>query len=107
LSDYLGFIIALLVAFPDATLRIDHLYWLGNDDEGYRVAVRWTLQGTHHGPGLYGEPSGRRVNLMGISHYDVKNGKFVEEWTVFDEIALLRQLYQPPAESWLDDEVPF
>ena len=107
LTDYLGFIMALLVAFPDAALRVDHLYWLGNDTDGYRVAVRWTLQGTHRGPGLYGDPSGKRVNIMGISHYHVKNGKFVEEWTVFDEIAVLKQLYTPPADSWLDDDVPF
>ena len=97
----------LLVAFPDAAVHIDHLYWLGNDAEGYRVAVRWTLQGTHHGPGLYGDPTGRRVNIMGITHYHVKNGKFVEEWTVFDEMALLKQLYTPPAAGWPDDDVPF
>lgn len=108
LRDYVGFIMALLVAFPDAALRIDHLYWLGNDDQGYRVAVRWMLQGTHQGPGLYGEPTGKRVNIMGISHYHLKNGKFVEEWTVFDEIAVLKQLYTPPGEDiWTADELPF
>ncbi|MCP4360627.1 MAG: ester cyclase [Chloroflexi bacterium] len=107
LSDYLGFIMALMVAFPDAAYHVDHIYWPGNDDEGYRIAVRWTLQGTHHGPGLYGDPTGKRVNIMGISHFHIKNGKFVKEWTVFDEIALLKQLYTPPADSWLDDDIPF
>jgi predicted ester cyclase len=98
LNEYVGFIMTLLVAFPDAALRVDHLYWLGNDDEGYRVAVRWTLQGTHRGPGLYGDPTGKRANIMGISHYHIKNGKFVEEWTVFSDIAVLKQLYIPPAD---------
>jgi predicted ester cyclase len=108
LPDYMGFIMALLVAFPDAAMRVDHLYWQGNDDEGYRVAVRWTLQGTHRGPGLYGDPTGKRVNIMGISHYHIKNGKFVEEWMMFDEISVLKQLYTPPADSWADDDtVPF
>jgi predicted ester cyclase len=107
LSDYLGFIMGLVVAFPDTALRVDHLYWLGNDDEGYRIAVRWTLQGTHQGPGLYGDPTGKRVNVMGISHFHVKNGKFVEEWTVFDEIALLKQLYTPPVNDRSGDDLPF
>jgi predicted ester cyclase len=66
------------------------------------------LQGTHQGPGLYGEPTGKRVSIMGISHYHLKNGKFVEEWTVFDEIAVLKQLYTPPVEDiWTADELPF
>ncbi len=32
---------------------------------------------------------------MGISHHHVYEGRFVEEWTVFDEIALLKQLHAP------------
>jgi predicted ester cyclase len=31
---------------------------------------------------------------MGISHHTVKDGKFVEEWTYFDEVALLKQLWR-------------
>ncbi len=30
---------------------------------------------------------------MGITHQEVKGGKFVREWTIFDEFALLKQLY--------------
>jgi hypothetical protein len=41
---------------------------------------------------------------MGISHYHVKNGRFAEEWTVFDEIAVLKQLYIPPADVGVDEE---
>jgi predicted ester cyclase len=92
LGDYQAYVMALIAMFPDAHLQIDHLYWQGNDDEGYRVASRWTLQGTHLGAGVYSSPSGKRVDIMGISHFWVQQGVFVREWTVFDEVALLKQV---------------
>ncbi len=103
LGDYTAFVLMLLGTFPDAALTIDHLYWMGNDQDGFRVMARWNLQGTHQGPGPYGTPTGRRVYLMGISHHAVKDGQFVEEWTCFDEVALLKQLYVPPE----FDDIPF
>lgn len=95
LGDFKAYILALLAAFPDAAMRVDHICWLGNEEEGYRVATRWTLQGTHDGPGMYGEPTGQRVTLMGITHHVIKDGQFIKEWTAFDEFALLKQLYWP------------
>ena len=104
LGDFTAFILAMLQAFPDAKMSVDHLYWLGDDDKGYRAAVRWTLVGTHDGYGIYGEPTGRRVSIMGITHHTIKHVQFVEEWTVFDELALMKQLYVPPM---IPDEIPF
>ena len=95
LGDLKAYILSLLAAFPDAAVHVDHICWLGDNERGYRVAVRWTLAGTHGGPGHYGEPTGKRVRLMGISHYIVKDGKFVQERTVFDEFALLKKIYTP------------
>jgi predicted ester cyclase len=93
LGDYLAHILSWLVAFPDGKMMIDHLYWLGSDEDGYRVASRWSFVGTHDGVGKYGPPTGKRVRVMGISHFWVKDGRFVEEWTIFDEMALLKQLH--------------
>jgi predicted ester cyclase len=92
IGDFRAYVMAFIVAFPDCRLNIDHLYWLGNDRDGYRVASRWTLIGTHDGPSMYGTPTGKPVNIMGITHHVVKGGRFVKEWTVFDELALLKQL---------------
>jgi predicted ester cyclase len=94
-GDLKGHMLALLAAFPDAAMTVDHICWLGNEQDGYRVATRWTLQGTHQGPGVYGEPTGKRVRLMGITHQLIQSGKFVREWTAFDEFALLKQIYSP------------
>lgn len=91
-GDYQAFVMALLVAFPDARFNIDHLYWNGDDKRGYRVMVRWSLIGTHRGPSVYGKPTGKPVHIMGISHHHVKDGKFVQEWTIFDELAILKQI---------------
>ena len=95
LGEYTEFVLSMLSMFPDARMTIDHLYWNDNGGDGYRVAVRWSLVGTHSGPGVYGGPTGKRVHIMGISHHHVQDGKFVAEWTVFDEIALLKQLHTP------------
>jgi predicted ester cyclase len=92
LGDFQAYVMAFIVAFPDAYFGIDHLYFLGDDERGYRVATRWSLTGTHDGPGVYGKPTGKPIHIMGITHHLIQNGKYVQEWTVFDELALLKQL---------------
>ena len=89
-----AFILSMLSAFPDTALNVDHVAWLGGDTQGHRVAVRWTLQGTHTGPGIYGVPTGKSIRLLGINHHLIQNGKFVEEWMSFDEFALLKQIFR-------------
>ncbi len=86
------FITSMLAMFPDGAMDIDHFAWLGNDQDGYRVATRWTFQGTHEGHGVYGAPTGKRAQIMGASHHHIKDGKFVQEWTLFGEVALMLQL---------------
>ena len=95
LGDYRHNITALLAAFPDALIQIDHSCALPNGDGRYRVATRWTLIGTHTGPGWYGKPTGKRVQLIGITHSEVEHNKITREWLLYDEIALLKQLQRP------------
>jgi predicted ester cyclase len=85
----------MIAAFPDARMLVDHVIWMGDEQKGYRVSVRWYLQGTHQGPGFYGEPTGKRIKMMGHTHYLIQDGKFVKEWTQCDEFALLKQIYWP------------
>ena len=91
-GDFRAWVMSFLVAFPDAVFSIDHLYWLGDDRQGYRVATSWHLSGTHRGPSVYGKPTGKPVNIMGISHHLVQDGKFVREWTIYDDLAVLKQM---------------
>ncbi len=94
LGHFKAFILTLLGTFSDAVMAIEHFYYMGNEADGYRTMTRWNLQGTHKGPGPYGEPTGQPFYLMGISQHTIKDGRFVEEWTYFDEVALLKQLWK-------------
>ena len=92
-GDFTAFLISVLASLPDARVALDQVYWNGDEASGgYRVATRWTLHGTHTGWGLYGAPSGARVQIMGLSHHLIQGGKFVRESTLFDEFGLLRQI---------------
>ena len=62
--------------------------------EGVHVAARWTFSGKHTGNSLYGEATNAPILVMGISHYHIVNGKIQEEWAVFDELAILTQIYR-------------
>jgi predicted ester cyclase len=93
-NDALQFVLDWLAAFPDGRMTIDHFAVQGSAEAGYRAALRWTFLGTHEGHGIYGPPTGKRVRVLGISHQHVRDGKFVAEWTVFDELALMAQVYQ-------------
>jgi predicted ester cyclase len=95
MGDLSSYILALIAAFPDLVMNVDWVGFLGDSQKGYRVAVRWTMQGTHQGPGHYGDPSGKRIKLLGNTHYFIKDGKIAKEWTLFDEFALLKQIYWP------------
>lgn len=88
----------LLATFPDMGLTVDEVYWMGNDDEGYSVSVRWSAAGTHRGLGLYGDPSGRRVFLWGMSQLYFRDGRIIEDWSLFNEFDVLAQILSGPAE---------
>lgn len=82
----------LATAFPDLLLQIDEVYWMGNDVEGYLTSERWSAEGTHSGPGLYGEPTGKTVQIWGITQHRIVGGKIVAEWMLFNELDLMMQL---------------
>lgn len=84
--------IAMLAALPDAVMTFDHFCDV-HETDGYIAAVRWNLSGTHLGNGMFGEPTGRSVNILGMSHFRFRDGKIVQEWTVWDEIAVLMQIH--------------
>ncbi len=86
-------ILSLMAMFPDLAYQVDDLYWMGNDESGYLVAVRWTILGTHRGPGYLGPPTGRRVQVWGITQLSIAAGWIQEEWTISNEFSLLQQVY--------------
>ena len=104
-DELLQFVINGLACFPDGSMSFDHFCALGSDEIGYRTALRWTFTGTHRGYGVYGTPTGKPVQIMGITQQHVQGGKFVEEWTVFDEMNILCQLYVPEEPESLEEDL--
>ncbi len=87
--------LGLIGSLPDASYEIQHVASNPCDEGGTKVAVRWIMEGHHLGYGILGtlgDPTGKRVQVMGMSHYHWKNGKIVDEWTVYDELSLLAQV---------------
>lgn len=95
INDYQAYVLSLLAPFPDLSLTVEHFCYVGDEQQGYRTATRWRIRGTHTGYGIYGEPTGKRVNLLGVSHYLIQDGQIQREWTLFDEFSLLKQLHRP------------
>ena len=93
-SQYQSFLLSLLAMLPDLAFQIDDLYWMGNDDDGYRTAMRWSILGTHRGWGIYGPPSGRQVHMWGITQHEIQNGRIRQEWMLFNEFAVMQQIYR-------------
>ena len=64
--------------FPDLRIQVED-----QTVDGDRVTSRWTLHRTH---------KGRAVTLPGITISRFENGKIAEDWTVSDNLELLRRL---------------
>lgn len=87
-----GFFRALLAGVPDATISAHDLF-----ADGDRVAVRFTLTGTHAGE-LFGmPPTGAPIDADGITILRFHAGLCVERWNRLDDITFLTQIGAMPA----------
>ncbi|MBC7506308.1 MAG: ester cyclase, partial [Sandarakinorhabdus sp.] len=90
-GEITGWFTALIASFGDARISVDHVAAQPLPG-GSEIAVRWSLAGSHDGHGLYGPPTGRPVWILGVSHWRIAAGVIIRDVTIFDEIALLRQI---------------
>jgi steroid delta-isomerase-like uncharacterized protein len=75
-------------AFPDLNVTVEDVI-----AEGDQVVTRWTLRGTHQGEiEEFGPPTGKQVELEGITIHRIEGGKIVEEWESYDNLSVLQQL---------------
>ncbi len=91
-GTYRNLVASIRTAFPDLELQVDEVYWMGNERDGYLTSERWSATGSHQGPGLYGEPTGREVQIWGITQHRIISGKIVAEWMLFNELDLMMQI---------------
>ncbi len=84
------FFSAFRQGMPDVEVRIDEIV-----AEGDRAAVATMIEGTHTGPLMGVEPTGRRLSVRGIDMVRVEDGRIVEHRGLTDTVGLLRQLSTP------------
>jgi hypothetical protein len=72
--------------------QLQHIAARPLPDGDIAVALRWSLAGVHGGGGVWGPASGRELLILAVSHYRIRAGLIVEDMTVFDELAVLRQI---------------
>jgi steroid delta-isomerase-like uncharacterized protein len=75
-------------AFPDLENTIEDMV-----AEGDKVVVRFRARGTHEGETeAFGPPTGKRIDITGITIKRVSEGKIAEAWTNFDALGMMQQL---------------
>lgn len=87
--------VGLYAAIPDGFFMPQHICSQPSDEGGHKVAVRWVIEGHHLGWGVMeeiGGPTGKRVQVMGMTHFHIRDGKVVDEWTNYDEMSVLMQI---------------
>ena len=74
-------------AFPDVHFTIEDMI-----AEGDKLAVRWSVTGTHQG-NLQGiPPTGKHTTGTGMTIVRFVDGKDAEDWVNWDTLGLLQQL---------------
>jgi steroid delta-isomerase-like uncharacterized protein len=75
-------------ALPDLNVTVEDAI-----AEGDKAVTRWTVRGTHHGEvEEFGPPTGRQVEIKGVTMHRIEDGKIVEEWEGYDILSILQQL---------------
>lgn len=92
IDPYQQQIIDLLAAFPDGRIEIRDLVVCDSPELGQRIAAIWVLHGTYSGVPLYGPPTRTPVKILGATHFEMRDGKILREWRLFDEIAVMAQI---------------
>ena len=92
-EGYKRYVKALMEPFPDGKIIVEDVI-IGPD--GDKTAVRWTWRATHTADFMGIAPTGKKVELAGISILRAENGKLVECWDGYDSLSLMRQLGAVP-----------
>jgi predicted ester cyclase len=74
-------------AFPDLHLSAEDIIVAGD-----KIVVRGVARAVHAGPYLGIPAAGKRIERRFINIFRVENGKVVEEWSLADDLGVLRQL---------------
>jgi steroid delta-isomerase-like uncharacterized protein len=84
----------VFAAIPDWNMQIVGLAAQGDD-----VFVHWRLSGTHSGPLLGIEATGKHLEVDGVDHFTLRDGKIVSNFVIFDQMQFARGIGMMPADG--------
>ena len=90
-EGYLQLLGLLRAAFPDVQWTLEEMV-----AEGDKVAVRFTMRGTHQGSFLGLPPSGRSFTATSMAFYRLEDGKILEENGMPDMASIMQQIGEAP-----------
>ena len=88
-------------AFPDLSVKVDELISAAD-----KVLIRWSARGTNTGSFLGRPPTGRKMQVQGISVITFGNGKIVEDYTQWEALRMLQDLGIAPSISLSGAQAP-
>jgi len=86
-EGYIRLFSSLRTSFPDLVVSVDQLV---TDED--KIALAYTITGTHKGEFLGVAPTGRKIRARGVQIARFKDGKLVERWGSSDQLGILQQI---------------
>ncbi len=91
--------LAALAALREIAFSNVVILFRGLDEVGNKAYAEWLIEADHTGPlildeGAELEPTGRRVQLAGVTVADFREGKIRSYRTYFDDISLIEQIVE-------------
>ncbi len=90
-----------LGAFPDARVTVEDQV-----AEGDKVVSRWTATGTQTGELMGIAPTGRSIEISGITINRFSGGKIAEDWYQSEDLGMMQQLGVIPSEEMSEEASP-
>jgi steroid delta-isomerase-like uncharacterized protein len=76
-----------VTGFPDLRFTVEDLV-----AENDKVAVCWTISGTHKGEFRGISPTGKKISVDGITIHHIADGKIMDSYASADYLGLMQQL---------------
>ncbi len=83
---------ATLAEFPDRELLGEDVIWCDVSDTAFLSSHRLYCTATHTGAGMYGPPSGKRLQYRILADCHCEGNAVTDEWLVRDQGAIVRQM---------------
>jgi predicted ester cyclase len=100
-EEFKEYLTPYINAFPDLNVTVEDEIAEGEKVKVKRLMInRFTLRGTHQGETEeFGPPTGRQIELKGMTISRIEGGKIVEEWQAYANSSIMDQLGLAPQQQ--------